>query len=336
MKIVFDTNIWISDLGLNSEAGAAVRFYIKKTGAVVVVPEVIRLELEKNFTRELLGLKKKIIDSHNKLLTVFGELKEVVLPSDDEINNKATDILNNLDVTMDEIPFSLEAAKSSFLKIIDQQPPSSNNNQQFKDGVIWANCLELMNESDVYLVSKDKDFYEGRKYENGLASNLREETKKYSKKLSLMSSLQELLHDIRVDVDVDNHSLIGGIFEASGEEIYEVIDEAEFSLGESATISKNLFLTDNASQLYVEFEIRYDCIDRTDQVRTFALLRLAGSGSYDMDKEKFRNVSLTNVGLKYVDTDGQQKTSGHVNASATLTAGHKTIKHMLRRPISDK
>ena len=108
MKIVFDTNIWISDLGLNSEAGAAVRFYIKKTGAVVVVPEVVRLEMERNFTQELQDLKMRINVSHKKLLTVFGKLKEVVLPTDEEINNKASDILNSLDVPMEDLPFSLE------------------------------------------------------------------------------------------------------------------------------------------------------------------------------------------------------------------------------------
>ena len=335
MRIVFDTSIWISDLGLNSKAGAAVRFYIKKTGAIVAVPEVVRLELEKNLTQELQELKNKIIDSHNKLLTVFGKLKEVVLPSDDEITNKASDILNSLDVTMDEIPFSLEAAKSSFLKIIDEQPPSSKKNQQFKDGVIWANCLELLNESDVHLVSKDKSFYQGRQYENGLASNLKEETKKYSKKLTLMSDLQYLLGDIRVDVDVNINDLIEAIFQKPGNDINRILDEAELSLGEPDTITKNLYLTENASQIYIEFDISFECIELTEQGRTDALLNLEGSGSYDTEKEEYRNVSITNVLLKYFDTEGQQQTSGYVSLSATVSAGHKTIKHTVRRSLSD-
>jgi hypothetical protein len=46
LYIVFDTNIWISELGLNSAKGAATRFFVKKRGATVVVPEVVKLETE--------------------------------------------------------------------------------------------------------------------------------------------------------------------------------------------------------------------------------------------------------------------------------------------------
>ena len=290
--------------------------------------------MEKNFTQELQNLKTSINDSHKKLLTVFGKLKEVVLPSDEEIKNKACDILNSLDVPMEDIPFSLDAARSSFLKIIDKKPPSKHN-QQFKDGVIWANCLELLNDSDVYLVSKDTDFYKDNNIDKGLAANLWEETKQYPNKFTLRSSLKELLDDIRVDVDVNNNDLIEAIFQKLGNEINRILDEAKLSLGEPNTITKNLFLTENASQLYNEFDISFECIDLTEQGRTDALLRLEGSGSYDTEKDEYRNVSLTNVLLKYFDTEGQQQTSGYVSGSATLTGGHKTIEHTLRRPISD-
>ena len=331
MKIVFDTNIWINDLGLNSGAGAAVRFYIKKTGAVVVVPEVVRLELEKNFTQRLRDIKKGIIESHSKLLTVFGKLKEVVLPTDEEINNRASEILNQLDVPMEEIPFSLDAAKSSFDKIMDKQPPSKNR-QQFKDGVIWANCLELLNEEDVCFVTEDKSFYKDRDYSKGPALNLQKEAEKYANTLTLLSSLDELLEDIEEEVNVDDSRLIEGIFEASGEQIYEVLDKAEYSLGNSPSITKNLFLTENASQLHTVFNISYECFDQ-DEKRTNAFLKLEGSGLYETDKEEFKNVSITNVLLKYTDTGGQEQTSGYVSSSGNLTAGLKTIEHTVRRPL---
>lgn len=335
MKIVFDTNIWISDLGLNSGAGAAVRFYIKKTEAVVVVPEVVRIELEKNFTRDLQELKKNIIDSHKKLLTVFGKLTEVVLPSDDEINNKACEILNSLDVPVKEIPFSLDAAKSSLIKIIDKKPPSQRK-QQFKDGVIWANCLELLNESDVYLVSKDTDFYKDNTFDEGLASNLWEETKKYPNSLTLFPSLEKLLDDIRVDVDVDDNRLIEGIFESSGEKINEALDEAEFSLANSPSITKSLFLTENSTQLYIDFEISYDYLDQTDQGRTDAILRLKASGLYETEKEEFLKVSLSYVSLKYIDTEGQQQSRGfHYVSAHAVTAGYRTIEHTVKLSLPD-
>ena len=334
MKIVFDTNIWISDLGLNSGAGAAIRFFIKETEAVVVVPEVVRLEFEKNLTKELKKYKKDIIDSHSKLLTVFGELKEIVLPSDDEINNKARDILNTLDIPMEEMPFSLDAAKSSFLKIIDKKPPSKHK-QQFKDGVIWANCLELLNDSDVYFVSNDTDFYKGSNIDEGLAPNLWEETKQYPNKLTLISSLEELLDDIRVDVDLDDNNLVEGIFETSGDEINEVLDKAEFSLGNLPSITKSLFLTENSSQLYMEFDISYECSDQTNQDRTDAFLGLKGSGLYEKKKGEFLKVSLDSVSLQYIDTAGQKQSRDFLYLSAHGTLGHRTIEYTVRHPLSD-
>ena len=65
--------------------------------------------MERNFTQELQDLKMRINVSHKKLLTVFGKLKEVVLPTDEEINNKASDILNSLDVPMEDLPFSFQS-----------------------------------------------------------------------------------------------------------------------------------------------------------------------------------------------------------------------------------
>lgn len=334
MKIVFDTNIWINDLGLNSSAGAAVRFYIKKTGAVVVIPEVVRLELEKNFTQKLRDLKKGMIKSRRELLTVFGKLKEVVLPTDEEINNRASELLNQLDIPVEELPFSLDAAKSSFLKILDKQPPSSEKNQQFKDGVIWANCLDLLNEDDVCFVTEDKAFYKDRDYRKGPALNLQKEAEKYPNTLTLLPGLDELLKDIKEEVNVDDSRLIQGIFETSGEQIYEVLDQADFSLGNSPAITKNLFLTENASQLHAVFNISYDCVDQTDEERTNASLTLEGSGLYEINKEEFQNVYITNVRLKYIDTGGQEQTSGYVSARASgITAGYKTIEYTVRRQL---
>ena len=42
--------------------------------------------------------------------------------------------------------------------------------------MIWAECLMLLNNNDVYLVTNDKAFYQERKYENGLNEILLLET----------------------------------------------------------------------------------------------------------------------------------------------------------------
>ena len=45
MLVVLDTNIWLSEFGLNSSLGAATRFFLRQKSARIGLPEVVRLDL---------------------------------------------------------------------------------------------------------------------------------------------------------------------------------------------------------------------------------------------------------------------------------------------------
>lgn len=149
MYIVLDSNIWLSELGLNTSKGAATRFYIKQKQAKLALPEVIKEEVERNLYNFLSTNSKDIQKKHRQLLAVFGQLKEVVLPSEDEIEARANSLFDEVKVEIHQIPFTIESARSSLLKINDKQPPSDNN-QQFKDGVIGADCMNLLEKDGCY------------------------------------------------------------------------------------------------------------------------------------------------------------------------------------------
>ncbi len=335
MYIIFDTNIWFSELGLNSEAGAAVRLFINKREATVVVPEVVRLELERKLIDELKKWKEDIVESHRKLLTVFGELKEVVLPTDQEIEERARNIIGDLGVCIREIPLSLDACKSAFIKVINKQPPSDVN-QQFKDGVIWANCLELLNESDVYLVSADKGFFKNKKYADGLAPNLLKETKAYPHELKIMSELKKLLSEIRTEIEIDEQDLVEAVLSEQNQNITRLLEESEFVLGSGFTMSRDLFLTENPSRLYVEYEMNHQCVETSDQGRSAARLYAKGTGSYDIKKETFDLVRLSTLRLEYTDSQGETRTSGTAHyVSANFVLGPKILEHSVKKRLSE-
>ncbi len=107
MIIVPDSNIWLGELGLNSPLGAATRFYVRHNNARLALPEVVRLEVEHNFRTRLKEFTKTISDNHRQLLVAFGTLKEVVLPTDAEIDRKAQDIFANVAVEGTQPPDSL-------------------------------------------------------------------------------------------------------------------------------------------------------------------------------------------------------------------------------------
>lgn len=333
MFIIFDTNVWVSQLALNSPSGAAVRFFVQQQGATVVIPEVVRLELERHLTRRLHDLRESISSNHRQLLTVFGNLKEVALPTDDQIREKINEISSQLDVPTKDIPFSLKAAKSSFLKTINKVPPSDKT-QEFKDGVIWAHCIDLLAEADVYLVTGDKAFFEGRAYSGGLAKNLKDEAAASKHEIKAISSLDELLDDIRKDVQIDEKKLVEAFLQPHKESVNRMLDRAGFALDGAPQVNVKLYATEVATQLYVEFEITFQCLDATDQGRTDAMIRLPGDGSYDTSTGKYLELRNQGEKLEYTDAEGQQKRENVVVMVGSVVIGHRSVQHTVRYPLS--
>ena len=211
MYVILDSNIWISELGLNSSLGAAARYFFRERGATVVLPEVIKLETEKHLRIELTNYVSNLKKNHRQLLSVFGKLKELVVPDSEAINAKIASIFGECQVEVYEIPLSLESARSSFLKTIEKVPPSDKN-QQFKDGVIWAECLRLLDSADVYLVTADKAFYKDRQYHKGLSESLITEAKDSNHTVYIFPALSDLLETIKSEVKLDEKSLAKLIF----------------------------------------------------------------------------------------------------------------------------
>ena len=97
MFILFDANVWISQLGLQSQRGAAVRYFARKQNATVVVPEIVQLEVEEKLTARMLEWRRKIEDSHRNLLPLLGRLQSIDLPSDEKIRTAVKNIIPDLD-----------------------------------------------------------------------------------------------------------------------------------------------------------------------------------------------------------------------------------------------
>jgi hypothetical protein len=331
MIVVFDTNIWLSELGLNSALGAATKFFIKHKDARVALPEVIRLETEHNFRNRLREYIGVIENNHRQLLTVFGKLKEVVLPDDDALEKKVAELFSNLELDLIEIPFSMESARKSFIKTIDGDTPSGKNNQQFKDGVLWSDCVELLKKDALYLVTNDKGFYKDREYDKGLALNLAEEISTSEHSFRLFSSLSELLQELRTEVMLDEQLLAQTFLKTNNESIDGILKKNGFEIGQGLQSTHSLFATENPGRLYLEFSIKFECKDITGENRVNAILILHGDGSYDVDTGTFDE--LRNFGEKLVFEleDGSRKeVQNHVIFAGSIIFGHKEVAHTVR------
>ncbi len=333
MIVVLDSNIWLSELGLRSGAAAAVRFFLNQSNAQVAVPEVVQLEVRHNLTNRLSTHAKEIRDNYRQLLTAFGKLREIVLPTEEEIQAKVEELFASLGVQQQQIPFSLESARSALFKAIQKAPPCDKT-QEFKDAVIWADCVALLATDEVVLVTNDKAFYRDRAFEKGLAPSLHDEAKDLPHPLRILPTLSDLLEVIQAPVPLEQEQLQEVIFEAFGESINGTLARTGFSLGVRQNATYKLFATENLSELFLEFSIAISCSDSREEGRTNALLSLNGDGLYSPTNRTF--AALRNFGehLAWVNADGNtQETRNHYLYASGLVIGHREVTHEVRHAL---
>ena len=335
MLVVLDTNIWMQNLYLRSPTGTAVRFFLSQSDTRLALPEVVRLEVQENLRRDLQSFINKIKDSHTRLLAIFGELKEVVLPTAEQISEKVSNIFSELGIDLVEQPFCLESARHSFMQTIRKSPPSDRG-QQFKDGVLWADCLALLKEDDVTLVSDDKAFYEGHDHSKGLSQSLASECSISSSKLTLLKSLTDVLNDLKRDIVVDKEVLARSYMNgAEGRSAAEMVSRNGFKVSEFSEADVALFATERIHQLAVEYEIKFSCVDTTDLSRENATLRIKGDGYYNPSDRKFDNLSPLETEIVFRDEHGvlQQRAGAYIRAGS-MTIGHANVNYSVRHALT--
>lgn len=334
MIIVFDTNIWLSELGLKTTRGAATKFFIKQNKARVALPEVVRLETEHNLRNKLREYIDIIRNDHRQLLTIFGKLKEVILPNDDAIEKKVSELFYEMELELIEVPFSLESARKSFIKTIDGVPPSGKHNQQFKDGVLWADCVELLKMDDVYLVTGDKGFYKDQDYNKGIASNLAEEISSSDRSLRLFPSLTELIKEIRTKVTIDDGMLVQAFLDNNCKSINAILTRNGFVIGQIIEVSYSLYATEQPKKLYLEFSIKYEAIDDTGENRKNGLLLLKGDCSYNTDLQTFDEIRNFGETLVIEQEDGSKKEShNYVLFANSGVFGHREVAYTVKSKL---
>lgn len=335
MIVVFDSNVWLSELGLRSGAAAAAKFFLNQSGARLAVPEVVRLEVQHNLKARLTEHIENIQSNYRQLLTAFGKLREVVLPNSADVQVKIQELFDSIEVAKLDIPFSIESARSSFLKTVDKSPPSDRT-QEFKDGVLWADCLALLSSEPVVLVTSDKAFYQERQYDKGLAQNLHAEASQLSHPLQLLPTLSALLQTLRAPVTLDEDSLAQAFLTQHSESVYGTLSRHGFELGDRQSLTYTLFATENQNALFLEFSMTYFCTDIHGEGRTDAVLSLKGDGSYMPTNGSF--VDLRNFGehLKFRMPDGSDRENrNHVIFAGGLVLGHREVSSIVRYKLDD-
>ena len=332
MIIVLDANVWIAELGLRSSLGAVARFYLNQKGARLALPEVVRLEVEHHLRTRLKQHVSTLQDTHRQLLTVFGTLKQLVVPDAGAIDTLVTDLFGNLGVEALDVPFSLSSAKSSFLKTVQKTPPSDRT-QEFKDGVLWADCVGLLQEDDVCLVTADKAFFQDRDYPKGLSKALAAEISGSPHKFALLPSLADLVQDLRIDVAIDENALAKAYLDKNLAAIDGLVTRNGFTLGDRLRTSRLLYATENPSVLYVEFTIDYEAKEVVGDGRMDGVVTLKGDALYDTKVGRVTNLRELDETLRFQQSDGTEREVRNIYMSAESFLGHRDVSHTIRHKL---
>lgn len=330
LTIVLDSNIWLCEQMLRHSTGSAVRFFMRKHGARIAVPEVVRLEVERHLERQLTELSSQLRDGHTRLLRIVGELKELILPSDDELRDVAKNSFTNAGIDIVDFPFSIESARSSLEKCIRSEPPSGPKNQQFKDGVIWADCLGLADKSPVHFVTQDKAFYEGKDYKKGLAANLLAEARSVPHKITIAHEVRSIFDFIGEPIQIDKNQLHEQYYPQIREGTERLVGSEGFILGDLLNGQHAVFATENPDVAHVEFSLRYCCNHPSKQS---GILLAKGECVFRPSTGKLDDFRNRSEEFQFQDDEGEQQKRNRLWVSGNAVSGHRTVKHAIRASL---
>ena len=218
-------------------------------------------------------------------------------------------------------------------KIFAKAPPNGINNQQFKDGVVWADCMNLLAEDSVSFVTEDTDFYLDRKFEKGLATNLKEEVATRPHTFNIYHSLKELIDELRTNVEVDGSEL-ARLFRAEFDDsIASILERNGFAIDGAPCVQVSPFVTEDPDRLYIDFEITTACRDTTPEGRSDAELKLKGDAFYCVTEKQFSEMRNRGEELAFIDGSGERKHVNVVVGTANIMLGHRTVAHSVRHEL---
>ena len=200
--------------------------------------------------------------------------------------------------------------------------------------MLWADCVTLLEEDDVHLVTSDTDFYQDRKYHKGLAQNLRDEISSAKHSFTLSPSLTDLLRDLRTEFILDEELLSDALLRTFQKDFDRLLAHQGFRLGPRLSTTKTLCATENPNRLFVEFSMEFEAKELVGDGRSDGVLTLPGDGVYDVKTASFSELRNFGEQLKFQTADhGEQRVASTVLHVGTAALGHREVSHTVRRKL---
>ena len=339
--VVIDANIWLQDSNflLRTALGSALIYILKIIKGKIGLPSVLEEEITRNTIAKGVKATEEIKKNFKSISVIMRSHSPYKVPDEAEIKSAVQARITELDSLFHRVDFTWEHAQSA-LKRINEKSPPNNNNQQFKDSVIWEAILELLSSYVVHFVTKDDAFYKDRKPKiNSLAKNLLSDCNKRGGIVYIYPDMASCLKVIQEDVPpLDLNSLIVEIDSYINSKFLkrDLAMDVGFEVGclavELSSVSP--FFTENQEELALTFELCYQCYDVENtgiDERTNAVLKVKGDCLYKIDNQVISDIDMDFQRIRWDESNGELGGRGAVYLSTMKDSNQ--IQHTFRESI---
>ena len=301
--LVLDTNTFISEIGLTSKDGSALKHYLYHREMQLVVPELVAKECERKLIDHAKG-KRDVIQNNLRWLGKFcGGVNGWLGLNDTTISDRAKALAKADHIGAVIVPETDEVRRRAELRNQAERPPS-HKKDEMADCRIWEQCLDLLTKCHIVFVSADDDF-RGHRDPNVLHPELRNEADVVAedRRLTFHQNIESLLLELRSEIKPLPNDVV---FTFIYKEIASVIEELESNSGCQrkgvGEVKQTLFTTDQSEVIEVRIEIT-DKWESADKTKTMDF-HFAGSCHYRLSEEKLCDLTPSDVRLLTQLPDG--------------------------------
>lgn len=319
--LLFDSSIFIAEIGLRSADASALKHYLYRRGTQLVVPHVAAEECKRHLVDRAINQKAHIQGNLAWLGRFLGRVGGWAAPSDETIGERAQELAVAADLGAVMLPETDSLLEQAKLRDGRQLPPS-HLRSGLPDCKIWEHCLELLTRHNVVFVSKDKDF-RGHSGSAELHPHLQAEAHEVGsgRRLTFHQNIESLLNELRSEIPrIPKETIFAFVYDALAMELRDMEAESGYLPMAKGSVRQTLLTTNDAKVIEVRLEIQ-DTWERLDCATAEFLL--SGSCHYHLDSDNLTDLNASSVSLLETQPDGSARAvkGSYVSFSANISAG---------------
>lgn len=301
--VVVDTNVWRSSQLLRDHVSASLLYTLEATHGYLGMPEVIEREILKHGV--IMGREARAgVERHLRTIrALVGRSPAIALPDDAQFHSATFERIQELDHLLHRTSFTPDLALRSLDRVNLQKPPAQAS-QQFKDCVVWENCLDLAADFDVHLITQDRAFYEKSSFDV-LEKRLQAELAEKSVQLKVQPSIEAALPVLmdQSPAAFEPSAVVDTIDASISAQVRASVEGDGFILGQRQEGRLQAFVTETSGRLALTFALTFNLQSDEDLLGS-PWATAQGQCLYDMHASRTFDVKLDRVLVYDYSDDG--------------------------------